>query len=74
MSTDSDSVCVEPALILEEAAREFERELEARRTQRTQNDIKVLSREQDQFLERCWQEFQATHHPPARESAPGGGE
>lgn len=63
MSTDSDSVCVEPALILEEAAREFERELEAQRTQRTLNDVKVLSREQDQFLERCWQEFQATSLP-----------
>ena len=60
-STDSDSVCVEPALILEEAAREFELELQAQRARRQQNDVKVLSREQDQFLERCWQEFQATH-------------
>ena len=60
-TTDSDSVCVEPALILEEAAREFELELQAQRARRQQSDVKVLSREQDQFLERCWQEFQATH-------------
>lgn len=60
-STDSDSVCVEPALILEAAAREFERELEERHAQSRHDDVKVLSREQDHFLEKCWQEFQATH-------------
>ena len=58
-STDSDSVCVEPALILEEAAREFERELEQHEKKR-QEDVQMLSREQERFLDRCWTEFQET--------------
>jgi hypothetical protein len=55
---------------LEAAAREFESELAAQRTKRRDDDVKVLSREQDQFLERCWREFQATHKIPASQCQP----
>ena len=47
--SSTTSVCVEPALILEEAAREFEEEL-LRERERQESSL-------DRMLDQCWEEM-----------------
>ena len=49
-ATSESSVCFEPALILEEAAHEFEQEIMEYRRQQEQRLAKML--------DQCWMEFE----------------